>query len=56
MNNNLLAKQFKCVFGVTKLEYLGHFISNEGVSTDPKKIVVVQHWPTPPLLNNGGVS
>lgn len=29
------------------MEYVGHFISVEGVAADPKKIVVVQGWPTP---------
>ncbi|XP_070047001.1 uncharacterized mitochondrial protein AtMg00860-like [Nicotiana tomentosiformis] len=42
----LLAKQPKCAFGVSRVEYLGHFISTEGVSTDPKKIGAVQQWPT----------
>ncbi|XP_049353866.1 uncharacterized protein LOC125818385 [Solanum verrucosum] len=37
----------KCAFGVPKVEYLGHFISGEGESTDPKKIVVVAQWPIP---------
>ena len=29
------------------MEYLGHFISGRGVSTDPKKIKAVVNWPTP---------
>ena len=29
------------------MEYLGHFISEERVSTDPRKIEVVVNWPTP---------
>lgn len=29
------------------MEYLGNFISVEGVSTDQKNIVVVQEWPVP---------
>lgn len=38
----LYAKMTKCAFVVFKVEYLGHFISVERVSTDPKKILVVQ--------------
>ena len=29
------------------MEYLGHFISAQEVSTDPKKIKAVQRWPVP---------
>lgn len=45
MQNNLLAKHSKCVFGLPSVEYLSHFISAHGVATDPRKIVVVQQWP-----------
>jgi len=34
----------KCYFGVEKVE-LGHFISKDGVATNPTKIMVVQNWP-----------
>nr|XP_009784657.1 PREDICTED: uncharacterized protein LOC104233048 [Nicotiana sylvestris] len=37
----------KCAFGVSKVEHLGHFISVEGVSTNPNKILDVQSWPIP---------
>lgn len=32
------------------MKYLGHFISVEGVATDPKKIVAIQEWPTPKFV------
>ncbi|KAF5783699.1 putative nucleotidyltransferase, Ribonuclease H [Helianthus annuus] len=45
--NRLFAKESKCVFGGRAIEYLGHVIAREGVSTDPKKIEAVQQWPVP---------
>ncbi|XP_075103528.1 uncharacterized protein LOC142178099 [Nicotiana tabacum] len=47
VQNNLLAKHSKCVFGLSSVEYLGHFISTHGVATDPRKIATVQQLPTP---------
>ena len=29
------------------MEYLGHIISGQGVSADPKKISTMMAWPTP---------
>ena len=46
-HQQLYLKRSKCTFGATKIEYLGHFISSDGVSTDPSKIKAVAHWPTP---------
>ena len=48
--NSLYAKKSKFYFGVEKVEYLGHFISKEGVATDPAKIQAIQNWPLPTSL------
>ena len=45
--HTLYAKRSKCCFGVDKVEYLGHFISGQRVSTDPKKIEAVINWSIP---------
>jgi hypothetical protein len=40
--NQLFAKRSKCEFGLRQIEYLGHVISEDGVSTDPKKIKTME--------------
>ena len=50
--HSLYAKKSKCYFGVDKVEYLSHFITKEGVSTDPSKIAAVQDWALPQNLSN----
>lgn len=36
--HQFMAKNNKCAFGIHQMEYLGHVISKEGVTTNPKKI------------------
>jgi len=45
--NKLYAKLSKCEFLLRKLAFLGHVVSNEGVSVDPQKIEAVSNWPRP---------
>lgn len=45
VKQKLFANQKKFSFAQRKVEYLGHVISGEGVSTDSKKIEAVQRWP-----------
>ena len=35
-----------------KVSYLGHVVSQEGVSADPKKIEKVANWPTPQTIKD----
>lgn len=43
----LKAKLEKCAFFQREVGYLGHVISDKGVSTDPKKVDVVANWRRP---------
>ncbi|GKC27067.1 reverse transcriptase [Tanacetum coccineum] len=47
VNHTLYAKQSKCSFAMDKVEYLGHLIYAEGVSTDPSKIQAMKNWRRP---------
>jgi hypothetical protein len=40
----------KCKFGVDEIDYLGHFISDQGVRTDPSKLKVMSKWPIPTTI------
>lgn len=48
--HGLFVKASKCSFAQQHLDYLGHVIGIHGVSTDPKKVMAVQHWPIPKNL------
>jgi len=43
----LFAKFSKCEFYQSKIQYLGHVISKEGISLDPVKIKAITEWPVP---------
>ena len=43
----LKLKPSKCTFFQKEIGYLGHVISEKGVSTDPVKIEAVVNWPVP---------
>ncbi|XP_020182054.1 uncharacterized mitochondrial protein AtMg00860-like [Aegilops tauschii subsp. strangulata] len=43
----LKAKLSKCSFAQRRISYLGHVISEQGVSTDDSMIRTIQQWPVP---------
>ena len=43
----LTLKPSKCEFFKSRITYLGHIVSKDGIETDPKKISAVQQWPRP---------
>ena len=43
----LKLKPKKCHFGQTKVKYLGHVISKEGIRPDPEKISAIKEYPAP---------
>jgi hypothetical protein len=45
--NQLYAKLRKCSFYQNRTHYLGHIISEEGMTVDPKKIEDIKGWITP---------
>ena len=44
---NLKLKPSKCAFGKKSVNFLGHIISDKGISTDPEKLKRIQEWPRP---------
>lgn len=48
----LFVKLSKCSFGQLKVDYLGHIITGEWVSTDPSKIEAMSNWPIPKLVKS----
>ncbi|MBW0556726.1 hypothetical protein O181_096441 [Austropuccinia psidii MF-1] len=48
--NNLFAKACKCLFHVSSVEYLGYFVSSEGIKMDQAKVQQILNWPSPRKL------
>ena len=47
----LKLKPSKCEFFKTKISYLGHIVSKDGIETNPKKIKAIQKWPVPKTVH-----
>ena len=43
----LKLKPKKCEFFKTKISYLGHIVSRDGIECDPKKIEAIKNWKRP---------
>ena len=43
----LKLKHSQCEFFKEQIQFLGHIVSKEGISTCPEKVHAVQEWPTP---------
>ena len=48
----LKLKPKKCKLLQTKVKYLGHIVSKEGVETDPDKVKAVRDWPRPSCVKD----
>jgi hypothetical protein len=46
-DNQLYAKYSKCEFGIDEVTFLGHIISNGGISVDPAKVKEIMAWSIP---------
>ena len=46
-SHQLYVKREKCQFGQQEVRYLGHIISQDGVSIDQEKISAMVQWPRP---------
>ena len=45
--HRLYAKLSKCEFWLSEVKFLGHVISQSGISVDPGKVDAVSAWPRP---------
>ena len=45
--NQLYAKASKCEFWLKEVKFLGHVVSESGISVDPAKVEAVMGWKQP---------
>jgi hypothetical protein len=51
-DNQLYAKYSKCEFWIDKVPFLGHIISNGGISVDPAKVKEIVAWSIPTTVTD----
>ena len=49
--HKLYAKFSKCEFWLRKVPFLGHMLSENGISVDPSKVQEVMDWKAPTLVH-----
>jgi hypothetical protein len=49
-DNHLYAKFSKCEFWIGEVPFLGHIISNGGISVDPAKVKEIMEWSVPTTI------
>jgi hypothetical protein len=49
-DNQLYAKYSKCEFWINEVSFLGHIISNGGISVDPAKVKEIVAWSIPTIV------
>lgn len=47
LTHQFFLRESKCVFAQSRIHYLGHIISSEGIAPDPDKIIAMVEWHTP---------
>ena len=50
--HQLFTKFSKCDFFKDKIQYLGHVVTKEGISVDPKKIRAIEDWSVPKYMTD----
>lgn len=50
--HKLYLKEKKCSLFLSRVNFLGHVVSSEGVAMESGKIDVVQKWPTPTTVTH----
>jgi hypothetical protein len=51
-DNQLYAKYSKCEFWIDEVPFLGHVISNGGISVDPAKVKEIVEWSIPSTVTD----